>query len=102
VTCVDLESHHRWWKQRGRIHVNRVLHDEWNPIGVQVPDDEYSTYAGTVGRLLYDGGSVADIVQFLGSARDHMGLSREPEDELADERVAALLVSWYASESRNS
>jgi hypothetical protein len=98
---MDLRAHHLWWKRSGRNYVNRVLHDDWNPIGFQMPDDEYSTYAGTVGRMLHERSSVADIAKYLGSARDCMGLRREPVDDLADERVAASLVRWYATESAN-
>jgi hypothetical protein len=57
VALVELETHSRWWKQRGRSHVNRVLRDDWNPIGWQVPEDEYAGYAGTVGRMLREGTS---------------------------------------------
>jgi hypothetical protein len=99
---MDLEAHHRWWKRCGRNHVNRVLHDDWNPIGFQAPDDEYSTYAGTVGRMLHEGSSVPDIADYLGSAREYMGLHRDPDDDLADERVAASLARWYATEHQNS
>jgi hypothetical protein len=94
---VDLEAHHRWWKQTGRNYVNRVLHDDWNPIGFGMPDDEYSTYAGTVGRLLHEGRSVSEIASYLGSSREYMGLERRPEDDVVDERIAASLVTWYAS-----
>jgi hypothetical protein len=98
---VDLEAHHRWWKQTGCAHVNRILHDDWNPIGVRVPDDEYSTYAGTLGRMLREGRSISEIASFLGSARDRMGLYQEPEDDRADQRIAASLVNWYAGERRD-
>jgi hypothetical protein len=52
------------------------------PIAFEMPTDEYSGYAGT----------------FLGSARDHMGLRRDEQDNVADLRIAGSLVSWYASE----
>jgi hypothetical protein len=77
-----------------------VLHDDWNPIGFRMPDDEYTTYAGTVGRMLHEGRSVSDIASYLGSAREHMGLHREPEDDRGDERVAASLVRWYVNARR--
>jgi hypothetical protein len=96
---VDLESQHRWWKTRGRGHVNRVLHDEWNPIGCSVPSDEYSAYADTLRRLLYDGRNAEEIATFLAGARQHMGLD---SDVAADLDVAAQLVAWFQTEDSTS
>ena len=89
---MDLEEHHRWWKSTGRNAVNVVLREEWNPIGVSVPPDEYSGYAGTVGRLLSEHESAAAVAAFLGTARAHIGLG---PDAAVDERVAERLVALY-------
>jgi hypothetical protein len=97
---VDAEEHYRWWKQAGRRHVNQILHDDWNPIGFELPDDEYSSYAGTVGRLLRERADVDEISAFLGSAREHMGLQRADVDDRTDERIATSLHAWYRDQMR--
>jgi hypothetical protein len=32
--------------------VNRILREDWDPIGCGVPDDEYATYAANVATLI--------------------------------------------------
>ena len=96
---MDLESHHFWWKNVGKQHVNHVLLEEWNPIGVGVPSNEYASYAGTVGSLLYERRPASEIAASLTSARERMGLSVTEDDALLDAKVAASLVAWYARES---
>jgi hypothetical protein len=92
---MDTQAHHRWWNETGSEHINRVLHDDWNPIGFEMPADEYSTYAGTVGRLLREESSADDIAAFLGSARRRMGLEHQDVDVQTDRRIATSLGAWY-------
>jgi hypothetical protein len=96
---VDSEAHHRWWKETGRAHINRVLRDDWNPIGVNVPDDEYSSYAGTVGRLLREHNTSEQIATFLGTAREAMGLPREEADDQTDREIARSLHASYTDQA---
>ena len=44
-----------------------VLLSEWDPIGCDVPRDEYDEYIGGVYSLLSQGASVADIAEHLAS-----------------------------------
>ncbi|WP_028061841.1 hypothetical protein [Candidatus Solirubrobacter pratensis] len=97
---MDAEEHHRWWKQTGRRHVNQILHDDWNPIGFELPDDEYSSYAATVGRLLREGAGADEVSAFLANAREHMGLQREDVDDRTDRRIATSLRAWYRDRMR--
>jgi hypothetical protein len=89
-------------RRRGSAHVNRVLRHQWNPIGITMPDDEYSNYAGTVGRLLREGASTEEIAAFLASARERTGFERNKVDARADRRVATSLHGWYGREMRET
>jgi hypothetical protein len=91
----DLAEWQAWWKREGRDGLNALLFTEWNPIGTRVPANEYSTYAGHVGRLLHEGSPEADIAAYLHSARtESMGLG---PDHNTDDRVASQVLAWYTS-----
>jgi hypothetical protein len=89
----DLAEWQAWWKREGRDGLNALLVTEWNPIGTRVPENEYSSYAGHIGRLLRERGSEADIAAYLHSVRiERMGLSPDP---YSDRRVASQVFGWY-------
>jgi hypothetical protein len=67
-----------------------------------MPEDEYTTYAGGVARLLREQNDVDDIAAFLGSARGLMGLQRDEADDQADRQIARSLHAWYADQMRRS
>jgi hypothetical protein len=94
----DLAEWQAWWKREGRDGLNALLLTEWNPIGTRVPENEYSSYAGHIGRLLRERVSEADIAAYLHGVRtERMGLS---PDRYSDRRVAAQVFGWYVK--RNS
>lgn len=75
--------------------MNQILHDDWNPIGVgNMPADEYSSYAGTVGRLLGEGASAGAIAAYLGEAREYMGVDADADH---DRVIADRLYDVYPS-----
>jgi hypothetical protein len=45
--------------------VGMVLHTEWNPIGGDVPRDEYDAYAGPVASLLLKNAPDEEIAAYL-------------------------------------
>jgi hypothetical protein len=93
---VGLAEWHLWWKREGAAELNELLLSEWDPIGVgDVPEarNEYSSYAGSLARLLREGADVEALQAELSSALDHMGL--EPSGE-REGRVAERIASWYA------
>jgi hypothetical protein len=64
----------------------------WNPIGVEVPLDEYESYVPTVWRLLAEHAGVEEIATRMAQIADErMGGAR------GTERAAAELLSqwWY-------
>lgn len=48
--------------------IRTVLLRDWNPIGFDVPSDEYDAYIGGVYRLLSDGAPIAEIAAHLAQA----------------------------------
>ena len=48
-------------------NIRTVLVHDWNPIGFDVPRDEYDAYIGGVYRLLFQGASIPDIANHLAS-----------------------------------
>jgi len=96
---MELANWHSWWKGRGRYGLNRILLEDWNPIGVGVPDDEYSSYAGTVARMLREGAREEEIAAFLSkAATEHIGVSASPAAERA---AAAKCVAYFETEMRS-
>ncbi|MBN8531430.1 MAG: hypothetical protein J0L97_06170 [Alphaproteobacteria bacterium] len=76
-----------------RTEIDRLLWEEWDPIGVNdAPEarDEYRSYAGGVCTMLWDGKTRDDILAYLHWAEsDHMGTGASRET--LDARNAALL-----------
>jgi hypothetical protein len=99
---VELSEWHMWWKQRGHRELYRLLLTWWDPIDVKdVPEaqNEYAGYSGTLGRMLREGASEAELANYLGEAEAHMGL--RPNDEL-DRLAANKLVEWYGDEMQRA
>jgi hypothetical protein len=71
--------------------IRRVLVDQWNPIGVNVPDDEYDGYIPTIYRMMQELAGVEKLADHLGKLEwISMGLSPTPD---LNRRVARLLVA---------
>jgi hypothetical protein len=75
--------------------VVRLLAAEWNPIGFDVPPDEYDCVADPVGATLRDGLGPAEVAAVLGARRmEHFGCEADADSDL---RVATALVEWYSA-----
>ncbi len=60
--------------------IRAVLLEDWSPIGVPVPRDEYDGYIGSVYRLLYQKATVSEVAEHLASVEDReMGFQVSPE-----------------------
>ena len=83
-----------WWREHGELHLNRILREDWNPIGeTEVPADEYEPYATRLAGLLREGSSSVEIAAFLSDARaGALGLPGQPQ---VDEQVADTIHAWY-------
>jgi hypothetical protein len=75
--------------------VVRLLAAEWDPIGFDVPPDEYDCVADPVGAALRDGRGPAEVAAVLGARRmEHFGCEADAGSDL---RVATALVGWYSA-----
>jgi hypothetical protein len=76
--------------------VRTILHQDWDPIGCRVPEDEYDSYLWPVLKLLQDGAPPAAVADYLRTAaRDEMSCT-VPEECLAlvvDKLLALRLAS---------
>ncbi len=45
--------------------IRQILYHDWNPIGFDVPEDEYDSYIGPVYRILASSRSEAELIAFL-------------------------------------
>jgi len=50
-----------------QMEIGKVLWEDWNPIGCEVPRDEYDAYVGPIYSLLSRGALAADIARHLSS-----------------------------------
>ena len=94
-----------WWKDRGGAGVRKLLMEEWDPIGVaRMPSaaDEYDSYVGTVGRMLREGATTAELSTYLTRVRTEWIGVDHPDAEVREPEVSALLVDWYEIEMRAS
>jgi hypothetical protein len=92
---VELADWQKWWKREGRDELNALLLKEWNPIGVEdLPEDEYSSYAGQLALLLREGAPESDIAAYLSRvSTETIGMRPAPE---GDRRFASRAIAWYA------
>ena len=74
------------------MQISLWLHQHWDPIGCDVPEDEYDTYALPLYGMLAHRKHAAEIAQRLSEFQDTMGLPK-PADELmpiAEQLIAAF------------
>lgn len=63
--------------------IRKILHQDWDPIGCGVPEDEYDSYLWAVLRLLHEGAAREDIADYLRTvARESMSCT-VPEERLS-------------------
>lgn len=63
--------------------VRAILHQDWDPIGCGVPEDEYDSYLWPVLRLLQDGASREVVADYLRSAAAESMSCTVPEERLS-------------------
>jgi hypothetical protein len=77
----------RQWLQQ----ISTILRRDWDPIGCDVPDDEYESYVGPIAALLRDGATDAQFSAYLEWAEsENMGLGGPFSQERAAKVIAAL------------
>ena len=82
------------------IHqVDKLLWEEWDPIGCGVPEDEYTTYAHAVASKAINGESKQQIMDYLDWAEsEYMGMSRHPEAMRSrNEPIVQKILLWAKS-----
>jgi len=78
------------WKPKWTASRN-ILVTEWNPIGIDVPQDEYDSYIPGIYRLLREHAGLAAITSYLND--NDIGGSTEPRRSETNQRVAKLLMT---------
>ncbi len=63
--------------------IRKILHQDWDPIGCGVPEDEYDSYLWPVLRLLDGGASREGIADYLRTAARESMSSTVPEERLS-------------------
>jgi hypothetical protein len=87
-----------WWKRRGLDQLSLILWAVWDPIGGDVPTDEYVSYAPHVIGMLHDGRSEDEIAAWLRAIRiERMGPDEDGQDS-QDREAAHRAKEWYARE----
>ena len=78
------------WKSKSAA-IRKILLSEWNPIGFDVPEDEYDSCIPGIYRLLRERAGIAAITSHL-DQHDIAG-STEPGRSETNQRVAKLLMT---------
>lgn len=63
--------------------VRRILHQDWDPIGCGVPEDEYDSYLWPVLRLLQEGAPREEVADYLRRTADETIGCPVPAERLA-------------------
>ncbi|MBX3480132.1 MAG: hypothetical protein KF842_07005 [Caulobacter sp.] len=78
--------------------VTEKLHTDWDPIGCDVPWDEYKSYAGPVISMVEAGESVEAVARYLAEVRTlSIGLRPDPAADLAGARAVYAMISEYTA-----
>jgi hypothetical protein len=78
------------WKSKSAA-IRKILLSEWNPIGFDVPEDEYDSCIPGIYRLLRERAGMAAIASHL-DQHDIAG-STEPGRSEENQRVAKMLMT---------
>jgi hypothetical protein len=62
--------------------IRKILHEDWDPIGCGVPEDEYDSYVWPVYSLLIRGGRRGEVTGYLRWAADVNMTCPVPETRL--------------------
>ena len=73
-----------------QTEISKVLWEDWNPIGFDVPLDEYDAYVGPIYSLLSRGASAEEVARHLASV-DTDGITGHQTDPSRLMRVAHKL-----------
>lgn len=65
------------------VAIRKILHQDWDPIGCGVPEDEYDSYLWPVLRLLDDGATREAIAGYLRTAARESMSCTVPEERLS-------------------
>ena len=74
--------------------VDAILWTNWNPIGCAVPEDEYTSYAGPIVRMLIEERPREEIVAYLCQAYEQV--RAEKSDGFGERIVAEKLMALTA------
>lgn len=80
----------------GKLRV--IGFEQWDPIGVPVPDDEYDTYLLKAAGNLWNGETVEKVADYLMNVEvDWMGLSLVPGVKERARQVAGAISDYVQS-----
>lgn len=66
-----------------RDSIRQILLNEWNPIGFDVPHDEYDSYIAPIYRILAGSRSEQELIEFLfRTERDIIGIACNSPEQL--------------------
>ena len=84
-----------FWRKRGHAELSALLRHEWNPIGGDVPLNEYESYTTRIASLLASRASANAVAAELARIRhNQLGL---PADPSGDEQAATAIAEWFDS-----
>jgi hypothetical protein len=66
----------------GAAAIRKIFHQDWDPIGCGVPEDEYDRYLWPVYRLLMRNAPRKEVTAYLRRAADRSMISPVPEPRL--------------------
>ena len=95
---VDYVEWLRWWRQCGRVALEEVLRERWDPLDIREdPEqrDAYARWAVRIGIRLRHGVSAEEIFELLASANRQLGV-RVNTRQLA--AAAIEIRRWYRRE----
>ena len=95
---VDYIEWLRWWRRRGRVALEQILLERWDPLDIRDdPEqrDAYARWAVRIGIRLRHGVSAEEIFEFLASANRQLGV-RVDTRQLAG--AAMEIRRWYRRE----
>jgi hypothetical protein len=85
----DKDKFKRDWKTKSAA-IRRILLTEWNPIGFDVPEDEYDSHIPDIYRLMRERAGIPAITAYLDQ---HDIGSTEPGRAETNQRVAKMLIT---------
>ncbi|MBI3805323.1 MAG: hypothetical protein HY282_16355 [Nitrospirae bacterium] len=63
--------------------INKILWEDWNPIGAGMPRDEYDSYVPQVFKLVLEGAPASKIAEHLHGSTVRMGLTSSTSNYLS-------------------